>query len=106
MIKGSAINNDGSAKSAFSAPSIEEQSRVIRTAMLAGEVDACGISYVEAHGTGTYIGDPVELEGLRLAFEGAMPASCGIGSVKSNIGHLDCLCWRGRVNQNCTCSQV
>ncbi|WP_342551278.1 amino acid adenylation domain-containing protein [Paenibacillus sp. FSL R7-0652] len=90
VIKGSAINNDGSAKSAFSAPSIEEQSRVIRTAMLAGEVDACSISYVEAHGTGTYIGDPVELEGLRLAFEGAMPASCGIGSVKSNIGHLDC----------------
>lgn len=90
LIKGSAINNDGAGKAAFSAPSIEEQSRVIRSAMLAAEVEPDSISYVEAHGTGTYIGDPVELEGLRLAFDGVIPASCAIGSVKSNIGHLDC----------------
>lgn len=90
LIKGSAINNDGSDKAAFSAPSIEEQSRVIRTAMLAADVDAASIGYVEAHGTGTFIGDPVELESLKLAFDGVMPSSCAIGSVKSNIGHLDC----------------
>ncbi|WP_458462472.1 amino acid adenylation domain-containing protein [Paenibacillus sp.] len=90
LIKGSAINNDGSDKAAFSAPSIEEQSRVIRTAMLAADVEAASIGYVEAHGTGTFIGDPVELESLKLAFSGVMPSSCAIGSVKSNIGHLDC----------------
>ena len=90
VIKGSAINNDGANKSAFSAPSIEEQSNVIRAALLTAEVSPESISYLEAHGTGTYIGDPVELEGLRLAFTGTKKGYCAIGSVKSNIGHLDC----------------
>lgn len=89
VIKGSAINNDGNQKIGYTAPSVEGQSRVIRAAMQFAEVTPDTISYIEAHGTGTPLGDPIEIEALRKVY-GELPAqSVRIGSVKTNIGHLD-----------------
>jgi acyl transferase domain-containing protein/acyl carrier protein len=89
VIKGSAINNDGLRKAGFSASSVEGQAEVIKMAMQVAEVEPESISYIETHGTGTELGDPVEIEGLRLAFNTNKKGFCGIGSVKSNMGHLD-----------------
>ncbi len=91
VIKGSAINNDGSQKIGYTAPSIEGQQRVITTALANADVHPETISYVETHGTGTTLGDPVEIEALTKAFRSATDKNkyCAIGSVKSNIGHLD-----------------
>jgi acyl transferase domain-containing protein/acyl carrier protein len=89
IIKGSSINNDGSGKAGYTAPSIEGQASVVRNALRMAEVESETIGYVEAHGTGTNLGDPVEIEGLTLAFATAKTGFCGIGSVKTNIGHLD-----------------
>ena len=91
VMRGSAINNDGAQKIGFTAPSIEGQAEVIAMAHAMANVDARSISYVEAHGTGTTIGDPVELQGLCRAFAGdtADRQFCAIGSLKTNIGHLD-----------------
>lgn len=88
VIKGSAINNDGDRKSAYTAPSVEGQVEVIQTAQQLAEVDFADIHFVETHGTGTVLGDPIELEALRTAFA-SEEGTCLIGSVKSNIGHLD-----------------
>ncbi len=65
------------------------QAEVIRAALRRADAAPESISYVEAHGTGTALGDPVELDGLGLAFGDLPPGSCAIGSVKSNIGHLE-----------------
>lgn len=91
VILGTAINNDGSAKVGYTAPSVEGQSEVIALAHAVAGVTADTISYVEAHGTGTGLGDPAEISGLTKAFRRttAKNAFCGIGTVKSNIGHLD-----------------
>lgn len=89
VIKGSAVNNDGDQKVGYTAPSIEGQVEVIRTAQRFARVQSESIGYVETHGTGTVIGDPVEIEALRLAFQTDQVGFCSIGSVKSNIGHLD-----------------
>ncbi len=89
VIKGSAINNDGSRKIGYTAPSVEGQAEVIRAAQELAEVEAESITYIEAHGTGTALGDPIEIEGLKLAFDTDKRHFCGIGSVKTNIGHLD-----------------
>jgi acyl transferase domain-containing protein/aryl carrier-like protein len=91
VIKGSAINNDGSQKAGYTAPSIEGQAAVISEAMHMAGVDASTITYVEAHGTGTVIGDPIEVAALTQAFRGVTEAKefCAIGSVKTSIGHLD-----------------
>jgi len=89
VIKGSAINNDGTRKMAYTAPSIEGQAEVIRAAQRLARVEPTSITYVEAHGTATKLGDPVEIEALRLAFRTEETQYCGIGSVKTNIGHLD-----------------
>jgi len=90
VIKGSAINNDGAAKQSFTAPSPERQRAVIEAALAAAGVDAASIGLVEAHGTGTLLGDPVEVAALAHAFGTTVPrAACVLGSVKSNIGHLD-----------------
>jgi len=89
VIKGLAVNNDGADKAAFPAPSVEGQSRVIRTAHQVAEVDPETITYIEAHGTGTNIGDPIEIEALKRAFRTTKQHYCAIGSVKSNVGHLD-----------------
>ena len=90
VIKGSAINNDGSLKVGYLAPSVDGQAAVIEAALAAADVTAESISYIETHGTGTSVGDPIEFEGLRQAFQKhtAKRQFCAIGSVKSNIGHL------------------
>jgi acyl transferase domain-containing protein len=92
VIKGSAINNDGAAKVGFTAPSVEGQARAISEALSLAEVEPSSIGYVETHGTATPLGDPIEIAALSLAYSGQdLPArSCAIGSVKSNVGHLDC----------------
>ena len=89
VILGSALNNDGARKGSYSAPSSEGHEDVIRAALRIAEVDPEDISYVETHGTGTSLGDPVEIEGLKGAFKTDKKNYCAIGSVKSNIGHLD-----------------
>lgn len=89
IIRGSAINNDGERKVGYTAPSVEGQVEVIRKALFLSEVEAESISYVEAHGTGTNLGDPVEIEALKQAFKSSKQQFCGIGSLKSNIGHMD-----------------
>ncbi len=91
IIKGSAINNDGALKIGYTAPSQEGQARVIRAAHSVAEVAAETITYVEAHGTGTALGDPIEIAALSHAFQARTQRQgfCAIGSVKTNIGHLD-----------------
>ncbi|GEM_PF-6844861 len=89
VIKGSALNNDGVDKANYAAPSRQGQSLAIRMAQLVAEVEPESISYIEAHGTGTNIGDPIEIEALKKAFNSSKKQFCAIGSVKPNIGHLD-----------------
>lgn len=91
VILGSAVNNDGSAKVGYTAPSVEGQSEVILDALEAADVPADTIGYIEAHGTGTSLGDPVEVAALSRAYRQRTKRRqfIPIGSVKSNIGHLD-----------------
>jgi len=91
VIKGSAMNNDGAAKVGYTAPSIDGQAAVISAAQAIAGVGAGTIDYVEAHGTGTTLGDPIEMAALTQAFrvDTDRKAYCAIGSVKTNIGHLD-----------------
>ncbi len=91
LIRGSATNNDGSAKASFAAPSVQGQASVVLDALATAGVDVESISYIEAHGTGTHIGDPIEVKALTNAFRArtTKKSYCGIGSVKSNLGHLD-----------------
>lgn len=91
VIKGSAINNDGSAKVGYTAPSIQGQSQVIQDALTVAGLSAKEISYVEAHGTGTPLGDPIEVAALTQVFRqsATTPNVCALSSVKTNIGHLD-----------------
>lgn len=89
VIKGIGLNNDGGGKGSFSAPSADGQATAIAMAMQDANVDAKDISYIEAHGTATPLGDPIEIEGLKLAFgETEKKQFCKIGSIKSNFGHL------------------
>ena len=90
VIRGSAINNDGSDKVGYLAPSVGGQARVIAEALAVSGVDASEVSYLEAHGTGTVIGDPIEIAGATEAFREhtADTQFCAIGSLKANIGHL------------------
>jgi acyl transferase domain-containing protein/2-polyprenyl-3-methyl-5-hydroxy-6-metoxy-1,4-benzoquinol methylase/acyl carrier protein len=91
VIKGSAVNNDGSFKAGYTAPSVEGQAEVIAQAQANAGVHPESIGYIEAHGTGTRLGDPIEIAALTQAFRGKTQGKgfCRIGSVKSNIGHLD-----------------
>jgi acyl transferase domain-containing protein/thioesterase domain-containing protein/acyl carrier protein len=91
VIKGSAVNNDGSHKAGFTAPSVNSQAEVVVEALANAGVTADSISYVEGHGSGTPIGDPIEVQALTNAFRTSTRRSgyCAIGSVKTNIGHLD-----------------
>nr|WP_322712410.1 polyketide synthase [Nostoc sp. ChiSLP03a]MDZ8213672.1 beta-ketoacyl synthase N-terminal-like domain-containing protein [Nostoc sp. ChiSLP03a] len=91
VIKGSAINNDGSLKVSYTAPSVNGQAEVIVEALANAGIDAEDISYIETHGTGTAAGDPVEIAALTKAFRAFTQRNgfCAIGSVKPNIGHLD-----------------
>ncbi|WP_344854063.1 type I polyketide synthase, partial [Pedobacter jeongneungensis] len=89
IIKGSAINNDGNRKVGYTAPSVKGQADCIRLAHLFAKVPPESIGYIETHGTGTRLGDPIELEALNVAFNNNREHKCAIGSVKTNIGHLD-----------------
>lgn len=90
VIKGVGINNDGANKSSFSAPSVVGQANAIRMALEDGQINPSEIGYVEAHGTATPIGDPIEVEGLKLAFGPQVKRqTCALGSVKGNVGHLN-----------------
>lgn len=91
VIKGSAINNDGLNKIGFTAPSVEGQSKVIVEALSVAGVEPQSIGYIETHGTGTPLGDPIEIRALTKAFGRKTQNKnfCAIGSIKSNIGHLD-----------------
>jgi acyl transferase domain-containing protein/NADPH:quinone reductase-like Zn-dependent oxidoreductase/acyl carrier protein len=88
VVKGSAINNDGNSKVGYTAPSVKGQVAVIQAAQQAAEVEPESIGYVETHGTGTEMGDPIEVEALRIAFNTEKRRFCRIGSVKTNVGHL------------------
>ncbi|HYR06829.1 MAG TPA: type I polyketide synthase, partial [Longimicrobium sp.] len=91
VIKGSAINNDGAARVAFSAPGVEGQSSVITEALSAADVDPETIQYVEAHGSGTDLGDTIEIAALTKAYRAHTDrvGFCTVGAVKTNTGHLD-----------------
>jgi amino acid adenylation domain-containing protein len=91
VILGSAVNNDGAEKIGYTAPGIAGQAAVIQEALAVAGVEPESISYVEAHGTGTKLGDPIEIAALTQAFRAKTERKgfCAIGSVKSNIGHLD-----------------
>lgn len=91
VIKGSAVNNDGSEKAGYTAPSVNGQADVVVEALANAGVEADSISYIEAHGSGTPVGDPVEIRALNKAFRTFTQRSgyCAIGSVKTNVGHLD-----------------
>ena len=91
VIRGSAVNNDGDAKIGFTAPSIEGQAAVIAEALVIAEIDAASVGMVEAHGTGTSLGDPIEVAALTRTYRQHTDRRqyCAIGSLKTNIGHLD-----------------
>ncbi|HEY8102377.1 MAG TPA: SDR family NAD(P)-dependent oxidoreductase [Burkholderiaceae bacterium] len=90
VIKGSAVNNDGSEKIGYTAPSIVGQTNIIAEAQAVAGVEPDSIRFIEAHGTATELGDPIEFTALTRAFrlETDKKNFCGIGSVKTNIGHL------------------
>jgi acyl transferase domain-containing protein/acyl carrier protein len=91
VIRGSAVNNDGSAKGGYTAPSVSGHARVVAEALGVARVPPDTIGYLETHGTGTELGDPIEIEGLTRAFRESTDRRgfCAIGSLKTNIGHLD-----------------
>ena len=91
VIRGSAINNDGAHKIGYTAPGVEGQAAVIAEALAMAGIEPATIGYVEAHGSGTPLGDPIEVDALTQAFRpGAVrPGNCALGSVKTNIGHLE-----------------
>ncbi len=91
VIRGFATNNDGSDKIGFTAPSVTGQQKVIAEAVAMADVPPASIGYVETHGTGTIMGDPIEIQALNNGYGGSeLPTgTCAIGSVKTNIGHLN-----------------
>ena len=91
VIRGSAVNNDGSQKVGYTAPSEIAQAEVVAQALACAGLSPADISYVEAHGTGTKIGDPIEIAALARVFgdRSSRADPCLVGSVKGNIGHLD-----------------
>ncbi|MEU7168290.1 amino acid adenylation domain-containing protein, partial [Streptomyces morookaense] len=91
VIKATAVNNDGQHKIGYTAPSQERQAAVIRSAHEKAGIDPSTIGYVEAHGTGTALGDPIEVAALHQAFgpDSGTGDRIALGSVKTNIGHLD-----------------
>jgi acyl transferase domain-containing protein/acyl carrier protein len=91
VIKGTAINNDGSLKAGFTAPSVERQAEVITLALADAGLTAKDINYIEAHGTATELGDPIEVAALTRAFRATTSEKqiCALGSIKTNIGHAD-----------------
>jgi acyl transferase domain-containing protein len=91
VIRGTALNNDGAAKVGYTAPGLRAQVDVVTAALATAGLSAAEIGFVEAHGTGTVLGDAVEISALTDVFAaaGARPGCCALGSIKSNVGHLD-----------------
>ncbi len=89
VVKASSVNNDGNAKIGYTAPSIVGQSKCITSAYKFASIEPETIGYIEAHGTGTQLGDPVEVASLNKVFKNNKGQKCALGSVKSNMGHLD-----------------
>lgn len=91
VIKATAVNNDGASKAGYLAPSVTGQAEAVVEAQTLAGIDAGSVGYIECHGTGTYLGDPIEIEALTQAFRQTTDKRgfCRVGSVKSNIGHLD-----------------
>jgi amino acid adenylation domain-containing protein/non-ribosomal peptide synthase protein (TIGR01720 family) len=89
VVKGSAINNDGGRRAGYSAPGVDGQYQVIKKAHRLARFEPESVTYVETHGTGTILGDPIEMKALTLAFDTRKRNYCAVGSVKTNIGHLD-----------------
>lgn len=89
VIKSTAVNNDGKGKVGYTAPSVQGQYDCIKLAQQIAGVEPSEIGYIEAHGTGTKLGDPIEIEALNKAFNYDSSHKCAIGSVKTNMGHLD-----------------
>lgn len=92
IVKGSAVNHGGQA-AGLTVPNPQKQAELLISAWRSSRIDPSTISYLEAHGTGTSLGDPIEIEGMQMAFDQVLPAArqmrCAVGSVKSNIGHLE-----------------
>ena len=96
IIRASAENHGGRANS-LTAPNPKAQAELLKTAWRKAGIDPASVSYIEMHGTGTALGDPIEINGLKMAFKDVytangttpLPASCGLGAVKSNIGHAE-----------------
>ncbi len=91
VIRGSAVNNDGAQKAGYLAPSVEGQASAAVEALAMADVAPASVQYIEAHGTGTPVGDPIEVAALAQAYGsgGAAGLKVGLGSLKTNIGHLD-----------------
>ncbi|GAB3897491.1 hypothetical protein GCM10029964_080430 [Kibdelosporangium lantanae] len=89
VILGSAVNSDGSRKAGYTAPSVDGQVEAVAEAYVTAGVNPDTVGYVEAHGTGTAVGDPIELAALDEVFADAEPGSIPVGSVKTNVGHLN-----------------
>src|SRR5216684_7794414 len=91
VIKGAAVNNDGNLKVGYTAPSVDGQAKVIEMAHKLAQVPPETVTYLETHGTATQLGDPIEVAALTQAFRKGTDKKgfCAIGSVKTNIGHLD-----------------
>ena len=89
VIRGSAVNNDGSRKAGYLAPSVDGQASAAVEALGVAGVEPGSVTYIEAHGTGTPVGDPIEIAALAQAYGAGGQGFCGIGSIKTNIGHLD-----------------
>jgi acyl transferase domain-containing protein len=91
IVASSAVNNDGGRKVGYLAPSVDGYAEVVAEALALADLSAERVQYIESHGTGTAVGDPIEIEALTQAFRASTSRTgfCGIGSVKTNIGHLD-----------------
>ncbi|PTX61371.1 acyl transferase domain-containing protein [Kordia periserrulae] len=89
VVRASSVNNDGNTKIGYTAPSIVGQSKCITNTYKFANIEPKSINYIEAHGTGTQLGDPVEVASLNKVFKDAKGHKCALGSVKSNMGHLD-----------------
>ena len=89
IIKASAVNNDGTAKASFTAPGKKRITDVMRTTLKLARLSPDAIAFIETHGTATAMGDTIEMEALKEAFATQKKGFCGLGSIKSNFGHLD-----------------
>jgi acyl transferase domain-containing protein/acyl carrier protein len=88
IIKASVVNNDGSQKVSFTAPALSTQRELLARGLALAELHPSDIGYIEAHGTGTALGDSIELTALKDVYGGSSRL-CALGSIKTNIGHLD-----------------